>query len=384
MNIKKIFTTLLVFFFLLVSTISYAQKISLYDHTGEAVACIADDENIYLSKGDAIAYLNEQSIYGLNGKHLGWFKDGIIWDHEGYAVGFIDGAFNKVKEFEGLKAIDALKEQKNLKIQKGQRGTLSLLKSSQDPAPMEPKYQSKWARLSLENFFTTGQQFDKYASYTAQDYSVVNNVWNKQLGNGWQCINLPNKQSFSWNWNWVDNKKTVPISYPSVIFGDKPWDCQGTTARTLPCIVSSLKQLYVAHDYALNSDGGKYNVAYSLWLTDGPFSSVKAIRAEVMVWVESSGDVQPYGYPDHLIEDTENYTLYKHKRTEGTKRWDCYSFKLKQSHRIALINLGELLQNLIKNQGLSTDLYLTDVEFGTEIWNGQGKMNINFYKVSML
>lgn len=369
MNHKKLYITLLLFF-LFVPAMSYAKKISLYNHTGEAVAYIADDEmKIYLSNGEAVAYLDDQSLYSVNGKHLGWFKEGIAWDREGCAVGFIEGAYSngvytKVADVESLKG----------------RRALTPFKSSQAPSPVEPMYKSQWATQPMEKFFALGQQSARDAVYLLQDYYVVNNVWDAQVSNGEQWINPLPRQNFSWNWNWRDKKTGAPVSYPSIIFGDKPWDSQNTTTPALPGPLSSMKQLYAAHDYVLNADG-KYNVSYNLWLIDGPLSSLETIRVEIMVWVESSGEIQPFGFPGYLVEDTESYTLYKHQRIEGKKSWDCYSFKLKQLKRSALVNLGELLQNLVKKQGVSPDYYLADVEFGSEIWDGQGQMNINFYQV---
>lgn len=143
MNIKRLFATLLVFF-LLAPAISYAREISLYDDAGEAVAYIdTDDEmNIYLWKGEPVAYLDGQSIYGFNGKHLGWFKEGIIWDHEGYGVGFIEGAVNKLTKLERLKGLQKL----------------TPLKSLQELEPLEPMHKSQWARLPLEIFLTMGKK----------------------------------------------------------------------------------------------------------------------------------------------------------------------------------------------------------------------------------
>ena len=143
MNVKKIFVTLL-FISLLVPAISYAREISLYDDAGEAVAYIdTDDEmNIYLWKGEPVAYLDGQSIYGFNGKHLGWFKEGIIWDHGGYAVGFIEGAVNKLTKLERLKGLQKL----------------TPLKSLQQLEPLEPLHKSQWARLPLEIFLTMGKK----------------------------------------------------------------------------------------------------------------------------------------------------------------------------------------------------------------------------------
>jgi hypothetical protein len=62
-----------------------------YNKAGEAVAYVAEDyrRTIYLWEGLAIAYLFEEShIYGINGKHLGWFRDEIVYDNDGVRVGF--------------------------------------------------------------------------------------------------------------------------------------------------------------------------------------------------------------------------------------------------------------------------------------------------------
>ena len=73
----------------LVSTASFAAEISLYDLRGEAIAYInTEEENtIYLWDGDAVAYYEDGSIWGFNGKHLGWFDRSIITNHDGDIVG---------------------------------------------------------------------------------------------------------------------------------------------------------------------------------------------------------------------------------------------------------------------------------------------------------
>lgn len=62
-----------------------------YNKEGEAVAYLAEDYRgtIYLWDGLAVAYLFEENhIYGINGKHLGWLKDEVIYDNDGARVGF--------------------------------------------------------------------------------------------------------------------------------------------------------------------------------------------------------------------------------------------------------------------------------------------------------
>jgi hypothetical protein len=64
---------------------------TLYNKNGDAVAYISDDyhETIYLWEGNPVAYLYEdQHVYGINGRHLGWFIDDILFANNGARIGF--------------------------------------------------------------------------------------------------------------------------------------------------------------------------------------------------------------------------------------------------------------------------------------------------------
>jgi len=64
---------------------------TLYDKKGEAVAYIAIDyqEAVYFWDGQPVAYVyQENHLYGINGRHLGWFIDDILYDQEGARIGF--------------------------------------------------------------------------------------------------------------------------------------------------------------------------------------------------------------------------------------------------------------------------------------------------------
>ncbi|HEV2349528.1 MAG TPA: hypothetical protein VG028_06735 [Terriglobia bacterium] len=66
-------------------------EVDLYDSSARAVAYIASDKDltIYLWSGKPVAYLEDDSIYGFNGKHLGWFLKGTVHDHDGNVVAAI-------------------------------------------------------------------------------------------------------------------------------------------------------------------------------------------------------------------------------------------------------------------------------------------------------
>ena len=64
---------------------------TLYTQNGEAVAYISYDyhETIYLWSGLPVSYLyDERHVYGINGRHLGWFINDIIYNNNGERIGF--------------------------------------------------------------------------------------------------------------------------------------------------------------------------------------------------------------------------------------------------------------------------------------------------------
>ena len=73
-------------------------EVALYDGKGLAGAYIATDldSTVYLYNGEPVAYLTWTvsgiSLYGFNGKHLGWLEERIIRDHAGRAVAVLKGA----------------------------------------------------------------------------------------------------------------------------------------------------------------------------------------------------------------------------------------------------------------------------------------------------
>ena len=64
---------------------------TLYNKNGQPVAYVAADyaRMIYLWDGEPVAYIYEElHVYGINGQHLGWFKEDVLYTPAGERVGF--------------------------------------------------------------------------------------------------------------------------------------------------------------------------------------------------------------------------------------------------------------------------------------------------------
>lgn len=126
---------------------SKAEEITLFNSDGDAIAYIdADDLTIYLWNGTPVAYLDPNgdayNIYGFNGKHLGWFEDGIVRDHEGYGLGFKKGATSTYTKYEPYKSYKQYKPYKNYK----------------EYAPYKPYYKTQFSNESLALFLSKGKK----------------------------------------------------------------------------------------------------------------------------------------------------------------------------------------------------------------------------------
>lgn len=115
---------------------------TLFNTNGQAVSYIAydDEETIYMWGGKPVAYLDGEDIYGFNGKHLGWFQDGILRDHDGNIVGFNKNAANVSLAFEPFKAFKQFKP----------------FRAFKEFAPFKPFYHSSYSQHSLEAFLMRG------------------------------------------------------------------------------------------------------------------------------------------------------------------------------------------------------------------------------------
>ncbi|MEN9442518.1 MAG: hypothetical protein RLZ33_2595 [Bacteroidota bacterium] len=145
MKSNLFFLTVLTFFLFLTSFKNYGDnETSLFDKNGVAQAFITDDQTIYLWDGKPVAYLSNSNnlwhVYGFNGSHLGWYIDGIIYDHSGKPVGAQKSAISTITTTPGFKGMKIMKPMKSMK----------------EMAPMKPMLSKSWSNTTLTIFLKAG------------------------------------------------------------------------------------------------------------------------------------------------------------------------------------------------------------------------------------
>lgn len=117
-------------------------ELTLYDFRGRATAYLdlTSDLTFYLWTGEPVAYLDEGSIYGFNGKHLGWYQDGIVYDHDGAVVAAPASAFRGPVDPAPPRGLRQFRPVKGLKELK----------------PLRPLFGLSWTNLPARVFFFLG------------------------------------------------------------------------------------------------------------------------------------------------------------------------------------------------------------------------------------
>ena len=118
---------------------------TIFDQDGNAVAYIDynDENTIYMWDGTPSAYLDEENrIYGFNGKHLGWFEDGIIWNLTGDRTGYSKQTIPVFAKFEPFKAFKKFKP----------------FKSFKEFAKFKPYKNTSRSNISLQQVLSGGQK----------------------------------------------------------------------------------------------------------------------------------------------------------------------------------------------------------------------------------
>lgn len=121
-----------------------SDEATLFDGRGRAVAYIANDLTIYLWSGKPVAYLDRDSsdgfhVYGFNGKHLGWFTQGIARDHSGNGACAIQEVLSST-------------ESEPSKSSKESRPS----KSSKESSPSRPSFSRSWSDTPCRFFLQDG------------------------------------------------------------------------------------------------------------------------------------------------------------------------------------------------------------------------------------
>src|SRR5258708_4422170 len=172
-----------------------------------------------------------------------------------------------------------------------------------------------------------------------------------------------------------------PGGYPSIYAGCHWGTCANAT--TLPLRISGLGSVTSSWSTtqpnpAPSTDA--WNVAYDLWFNSAQTTGTRPDRAELMVWLNFAGTIQPRGGSPVGTVTLSGTTYQVWHDTTATPPYIAYVMTSRTA-AVSNLNLLEIVNDASTRGFLDRSWYLIAVEAGFEVWNGGAGLATNSFVV---
>jgi len=223
-----------------------------------------------------------------------------------------------------------------------------------------------------------GQQ----ASVAGGTYIVQNNEYNSGAN---ECLTTDGGADFAIANSNMANPPGAPGGYPSIYQGCHWGSCSAGGLSTAPIQVADLTPGEVATSWNTTQPtgaGNEYDVAYDIWFNQTPKTNGSPNCAEVMVWLNHDGAVQPYGttMATNVALGGISYDVFEGVQT--TTPTISYEMTTPATS-VSDLDLYPIAQDAVSRGYIAKSCYLIAVEAGFELWQGGVGLATNSFSVAI-
>ncbi|MEV4455937.1 cellulose binding domain-containing protein [Microbispora sp. NPDC049633] len=218
---------------------------------------------------------------------------------------------------------------------------------------------------------------EKYGSTTIQGgkYVVINNVWGSDAQ---QCINVTNTGFTVTQAGHNKAQNGAPASYPAVYAGCHYNNC--SSGSGLPLAVGNSQFNTVQTSVSMSYPGsGVYDAAYDIWFDPTPRRDGQNTGAELMVWLNHTGSVQPVGSK----VGTVNLAGGTWDVWYGNTGWNVVSYVRTSPTNSINFAVRTFYDDMVNRGYGQRSWYLTSVQAGFEPWVGGAGLAVNNFSYSI-
>jgi Glycosyl hydrolase family 12/Cellulose binding domain len=213
-------------------------------------------------------------------------------------------------------------------------------------------------------------------------YTVQNNEFDSGAS---ECVSTDGNADFTVANSSIDNATDgSPGAYPSIYQGCHWGNCSTGGLTSTPIQVADLTAGRVTTSWSTTQPGGSsdYDVAYDIWFNQTPTTSGQPNCAELMVWLNHNGSVQPFGsqVASGVSLGGHSYNVWEGAQSFGdTVTYDMTT----AATSVSDLDVGTLAQDAVSRGYISNSCYLIDVEAGFELWQGGAGLATNSFAVNI-
>lgn len=213
-------------------------------------------------------------------------------------------------------------------------------------------------------------------------YTVQNNEWGSGAP---ESITTSGKADFAVTNSSIDNAtNAAPGGYPSIYAGCHWGNCTHGGLGAHPVQVTRLTipgTVTTSWKTRQPGDSAAYDAAYDLWFNQMPAATGQPDGAELMVWLNHHGAVQPFGSQ----VGTASIGGVSYQVWEGAQSWgDTISYVMASpTTSVSDLDVGALAADAVRRGYIRTSWYLIDVEAGFELWRGGAGLATDSFSVDL-
>ncbi len=222
------------------------------------------------------------------------------------------------------------------------------------------------------------------------DFFIWNDAWGRGSLSGARNLifkaaegsNVP----FGWKWEWPSARTDDVKTYQSLSYGWHPW-VDRRTNDVLPARIGDIAGLRVDYEAVVNASG-KYNLAFDMWITESSWNTDPGelnVKREFMIWMDRRTAIMDnYFLVGTVSIGGEDYLFYRIEALKGTlSSRDFMVFIKKTPMHAGTIDLADFLSFMLDRKYLAEDEYLKNIDFGNEVWYGQGETTVSRFDVTL-
>ena len=209
-------------------------------------------------------------------------------------------------------------------------------------------------------------------------YTIQNNEWGSSAP---ECISTDGNADFTVANSSISNSTSgAPGGYPSIYKGCHWGAC--TSGSGLPIQVSNLHPGTATSSWSTSQPGGgnAYDVAYDIWFNQAPTTNGQPNGAELMIWLNHNGSVQPFGsqVASNVSIGGRGYNVWF-----GNQGWNTISYTMTSpATSVSNLDIDQLVADAVSRGYIQNSWYLIDVEAGFELWQGGAGLATTSFSVS--
>jgi hypothetical protein len=198
----------------------------------------------------------------------------------------------------------------------------------------------------------------------------IRNLWGAANSEKVDLALYNSASAVGWSWNRQHPVRRPGISYIQPIYPN------ARIVLTSPVAVSDIQSFNLVADFTYTRQPiGSFNLAYDVFLRE---PGEKTRKAEIMVWLDWTKDQPSSSLKGFYFDGDNTYRQYSWTKTDS---FDYHSFLLEPSPGMTPgpVNLKALIDHIQPEK----DWYISEVELGTEVWDGSGAVELTTYYLEL-